>query len=152
MTAPVSSIAVRGAWRGRRRKPQGVDMTHTKTMQCRVRGLARIVAGASLATLAACASTPEPREQMAVGRAAVERVSGPAAAEAPVEVAAARDKIARANRALADKDFVRARQLAEEAEADAALAEARARSQRSDVALEELRASIRALRAEMARP
>lgn len=126
-------------------------MPHTTTMQGRARGFALLLAGASLATLAACASTPEPREQMAVGRAAVERVSGPAAAEAPLEVAAARDKIARANRALADKDYARARQLAEEAEADAALAEARARVNRSDAALEALRASIRALRAEMAR-
>lgn len=126
-------------------------MTPTTSMQGRARAIAHILAGVSLASLAACASTPEPREQMAVSRAAVERVSGPVAAEAPLEVAAARDKIARANRALADKDYTRARQLAEEAEADAALAEARARSKRSDTALEELRASIRALRAEMAR-
>lgn len=102
--------------------------------------------------LAACASVPEPREQMAVSRAAVERASGPAAAEAPVELAAARDKITRANAAIAAKDFVLARQLAEQAEADATLAEARARATRSTTALEQVRESIRALRAEMSRP
>ena len=88
---------------------------------------------------------------MAVGRAAVERVSGPTGAEAPLEVASARDKIARANRAIAAKDYAMARRLAEEAEADAALAEAKSRASRSDGALEEVRAGIRALRAEMDR-
>lgn len=126
-------------------------MTPIHTLPGRSRGLAFTLGVAAVAALSACASTPEPREQMAVSRAAVERVSGPAAAEAPVEVASARDKIARANRALADKNYDLARQLAEEAEADAALAEARARSKRSDTALDEVRASIRALRAEMAR-
>ncbi len=102
--------------------------------------------------LGACASAPEPREQMAVGRAAVDRANRSAASDAPVELAAARDKIARADIALANKDYLLARHLAEQAEADAALAEARARSKRSDAALSEVRESIRALRAEMTRP
>lgn len=126
-------------------------MTHLFLTPGRWRPVAPILGVTAALSLAACAGAPEPREQMALGRAAVDRVSGPAGAEAPVDVAAARDKITRANRALADKDFVLARQLAEQAEADAALAEARSRSVRSDVALEEVRASIRALRAEIAR-
>ncbi|MFT3817841.1 MAG: DUF4398 domain-containing protein [Rubrivivax sp.] len=111
------------------------------------------LAALTLATLglAACSSVPPPREQMAVSRAAVDKASGPAAAEAPVEIAAAREKLARANRAMADKDYALARQLAEQAEADAALAEARARAKRSDTALGELRESIRALRAELSK-
>lgn len=111
--------------------------------------LAGLLLGTALA-LGACAGTP-PKEQMAVGRAAVERASGPAAAEAPVEIAAARDKIARANVAMTRKDYELARQLAEQAEADAALAEARARAVRSGNALAELRESLRALRAELER-
>jgi hypothetical protein len=112
------------------------------------------LAALTLATLgfAACSSAPPPREQMAVSRAAVDKASGPAAAEAPVEIAAAREKLSRANRAMADKDYALARQLAEQAEADAALAEARARSKRSDTALGELRESIRALRTELNKP
>jgi predicted Zn-dependent protease with MMP-like domain len=102
--------------------------------------------------LAGCASEPPPREQLAVSRAAVERVAGPAAAEAPDDVAAARDKINRANVAMASKDYVLARQLAEQAEADAALAEARARSQRSSDALGEVRKSIQLLRTELSKP
>ena len=117
------------------------------------RGLLRMLpwAAASLVLLSACASTPPPVEQLAVGKAAVERATGPAAAEAPVEMAAARDKIARANLAYANKDYVLARQLAEEAEADATLAEAQARTVRSSRALSEVREGVRQLREEMAR-
>ena len=113
--------------------------------------LASIFAVANLALLAACASPPPPTEQMAVGKAAVERATGPAAAEAPAELAAARDKLAGANAAYAKKDYVLARQLAEQAEADATLAEAQARSERSGKALNEVREGIKQLRDEMAR-
>jgi hypothetical protein len=107
-------------------------------------------AAASLLVLSACASTPPPKAEMAVGKAAVERANGPAAADAPVELAAARDKLARANVAYADKDYSMAKQLAEQAEADATLAEAQARSARSDRALAEVRAGLRQLKDEMA--
>lgn len=113
--------------------------------------LASAFAIANLALLTACASTPPPNEQMAVGKAAVERANGPAAAEAPIELAAARDKLAGANAAYAKKDYVLARQLAEQAEADATLAEAQARSERSGKALNEVREGIQQLRDEMAR-
>jgi hypothetical protein len=101
--------------------------------------------------LAACASTPPPTAQMAVGKAAVERAAGPAAAEAPIELTAARDKLSAANAAYAEKDYVLARQLAEQAEADATLAEAQSRSVRSDRALVEVRDGIKQLRDEMNR-
>jgi hypothetical protein len=106
--------------------------------------LAMLAAASTLALLGACASTPPPIEQLAVGKAAVEKASGPA-------LAAARDKINRANIAYANKDYTYARQLAEQAEADATLAEAQARSVRSSSALSEVRESIRQLREEMAR-
>ena len=53
--------------------------------------------------------------------------------------------------AFAKQDYVLARQLAEQAEADATLAEAQARSVRADRALAEVRAGIRQLREEMDR-
>lgn len=106
---------------------------------------------AAVLLLSACASTPPPDAQLAVGRAAVERANGPAAAEAPVELAAARDKVARAQLAYADKDYALARQLAEQAEADATLAEAQSRSIRSSRALAEVREGLRQLRDEQTR-
>ncbi len=109
------------------------------------------LAVAVVALLSACASTPAPSAELAVGRAAVERATGPAAAEAPVEMAAARDKITRANTAFAKEDYALARRLATEAEADATLAEAQSRSVRSGRALVEVREGIRMLRDEMTR-
>lgn len=122
----------------------------SSTLTRRPRLAAAGIATVALA-LAACASTPPPKEQIAVTQAAVERVSGPAGAEAAAEVASAREKLARAQRAMADKDYVLARQLAEQAEADATLAEAKARANRSNAALNEVNESIRALKAELAR-
>ncbi|MCV2360562.1 MULTISPECIES: DUF4398 domain-containing protein [Roseateles] len=103
-----------------------------------------------VAVLAACSSTP-PTAQMAVSKAAVERADTSAAVDAPVEVAAARAKLNLANAAFAKQDFELARRLAEQAEADAALAESQARSVRSARALAEVREGIRQLRDEMSR-
>lgn len=103
-------------------------------------------------TLGGCASSGDlPREEMAVARAAVDRAAGPAGADAPVEVSQAREKLERANAAVARKDYDVARRLAEQAEVDANLAEARSHSARSDRALQEVREGIRQLRAEIAR-
>ena len=112
--------------------------------------LITVLAVACMALLSACAGTP-PKEDMAVSRASVERATGPAAAEAPVEMAAARDKLTRATAAYDKKDYALARQLANEADADATLAEAQARSVRSSRALAEVRDGIRMLREETAR-
>lgn len=112
-------------------------------------GRAILVAAASL-VLAACASAPEPKEQMAVANAAVDTATGNAA-EAPAELTAAKDKLARANVAMARKDYAAARKLADEAAADAALAQAQARNARSSRALAEVRESIQQLQAQLNR-
>ena len=111
--------------------------------------LITVLVVACAALLAACAGNP-PTAELAVGRAAVERATGPAA-DAPIEMAAARDKLARATTGYANKDYALARQLADEADADATLAEVQARSARSTRALAEVRDGIRMLRDETAR-
>lgn len=113
--------------------------------------LALLALGVVACITAACSSVPPPREQMAVTKAAVERASGPAGSDAAVELALARDKLERANLAMGREEYVEARLLAEQAEADANLAEARARSVRAAQALQEVRESIRMLREEMVR-
>ncbi len=125
-------------------------MTHA-TSQTRPNWLAIPIAAAALALLGACASTPPPNAELAVAKAAVGQAAGATGAEAPVEMAAARDKMARANAAYGQQDYELARQLAAEAEADATLAQAKARSVRSERALTEVREGIRMLREEMAR-
>ena len=103
--------------------------------------------------IASCASVPPPVEQMAVTRTTVERVSSaPSAVDsAPVELSQARDKLARAERAMNDKDYVTARRLSAEAEADARVAESRASAMRGERALKEIRDSIRSLQDEINR-
>lgn len=115
---------------------------------CKVTG-----AVTAIALLAACSSVPPPVEQMAVTRTTVERVaSAPSAVDAaPVELSQAREKLARAERAMNDKDYVTARRLGAEAEADARVAESRASAMRGERALKEIRDSIRSLQDEINR-
>ena len=102
--------------------------------------------------LAACASTPIPNEKIAVAKASVQSAEQSGAPElAPVEMAAARDKLARAEKAAADRDAQPATKLAEQANVDARLAEATAQQQRSHKAAMEFDASMQALRSESMR-
>ncbi len=70
---------------------------------------------------------------------------------APVEMAAAREKLARAEQAAAARDAQPANQLAEQADVDARLAEATAQQQRSHRAAMEFDSSMQALRNESLR-
>ena len=102
--------------------------------------------------LAACASTPIPNEKIAVAKVSVQRAEQSGAPElAPVEMAAAREKLARAEQAAAARDAQPANQLAEQADVDARLAEATAQQQRSHKAAMEFDASMQALRNESLR-
>lgn len=73
--------------------------------------------------VAGCASGPPPTEQMAAAKAAVDSADATGApAYAPTETRLAADKLAGAKKALADKDYVLAKQLADESQLDAQLA------------------------------
>ena len=102
--------------------------------------------------LAACASTPIPNEKIAVAKQSVQRAEQSGAPElAPVEMAAARDKLTRAEKAAADREAEPANRLAEQANVDAQLAEATAQQQRSRKAAAEFDASMQTLRSESMR-
>ncbi len=102
--------------------------------------------------LAACASTPIPNEKIAVAKSSVQRAEQAGAPElAPVELAAAREKLARAEKAAADSKEQPATMWAEQANIDAQLAEATAQQQRSRKAALESEASMQALRNESTR-
>lgn len=82
-----------------------------------------ILAGA----LSACASAPIPEQQISLSRDAVNRaVSAEATQYAPLEMKAAQDKMFLMERAMGERDYVQARTLAEQIEADANLAERKA--------------------------
>ncbi len=101
---------------------------------------------------AGCATTPVPNEKIAVAKDSVQRAERSGAPElAPVEMAEARDKLNRAEKAAADRDLQPATDLAEQANIDAQLAEATAQQKTSHKAAMELDASLQALRQESLR-
>lgn len=105
---------------------------------------------ALLAALSGCASVVAPTEQVELTRNAVSRaVTADATQFAPVEMKDAQDKLYALERALGEQDFTRARLLAEQAEADANLAERKARALRAQQQLSEARQGIEVLREEM---
>jgi len=107
---------------------------------------------ATVVVLAACASNPAADEKIAVAKASVQRAEGSGAPEfAPVELASARDKLARAEKANTDRNLQPATMLAEQANVDAQLAEATAQQQRSRKAAMESDAGMQALRQESMR-
>lgn len=114
----------------------------------------RISAAAlALGALAACSSTPAPTEQMAVTRTTVSRVAATptVAANAPVDLQRAQEKLIRAESAMAQGDYKTARRLATEAEVDARVAETRADAARNASNLAQVQDSIRALQEEINR-
>lgn len=120
-------------------------MTHPKA--------SLLLSSAVLALLiAGCASVPPPVEQMAVSKAAVDNASSAGGTElAPILLKSAMDKMDAANRAMDDKDYVIARQLAEQAQVDAQLASATARSAKAHTAAGALQEDNRVLRQELDR-
>lgn len=110
-----------------------------------------VIAAAAI-FMAGCANTPAPIEQMAISRAAVSNASSAGGNEfAPLQLKSAMEKMDGAERAMAEKNYVRARQLAEQAQVDAQLAEATARSAKSQKAADALQEDSRVLRQEIDR-
>ncbi|WP_342117470.1 DUF4398 domain-containing protein [Pseudoduganella sp. OTU4001] len=103
--------------------------------------------------LAGCSSMKTPATaEVASSRTAVEAAASTGAPElAPAEMAAARDKMLRANQALAAKDYRTAQDLAMQAQADAKLAQSKATSAKATEAANRLQDDIRVLREELER-
>ena len=108
--------------------------------------------GCAAVVIAGCASIPPPTEQMAVSKAAVANaVSAGGSEYAPVEMRTAQEKMDRANRAMDKEDYENARWLAEEAQADARLAEKKAQSAKAQKAANVMQDDLRVLREEIDR-
>jgi hypothetical protein len=75
-----------------------------------------------VAVLAGCATTDPPQREMTAARAMVAQARPVAEKEAPLDLAAAQGKLARAETAMQRGHYEHARLLAEQAEADAKLA------------------------------
>lgn len=102
--------------------------------------------------IAGCASIPAPTDQMAVAKAAVSDATSAGGNEfAPIQFKSAMEKMDAAERAMAEEDYLRARQLAEQAQVDAQLAVATARSAKAQKAARELEENNRVLQQEIER-
>lgn len=115
-----------------------------------LRSAASVLALSAALFLGACASKgPPPVDAMATARAAITQAEAAQAGQlAPVELLAARDKLAKAEAALRAEQFPQARRLAHESEADGVLAERKARAERSRQAAVELGRANAALQQE----
>jgi len=108
--------------------------------------------GCAVVLIAGCASTPPPTEQIAVSKSAISNaVSAGGSEYAPVEMRTAQEKMDRASRAMAKEEYENARWLAEEAQADARLAEKKAQSAKAQKAAMVMQDDIRVLREEINR-
>jgi hypothetical protein len=111
------------------------------------------IAVALLGTLAACATPGEPPVAQMIGaRASIAQAESAGAAErAPVELLAAREKLGKAEAASREKRFETALRWSELAEADAELAERKARAVKAQGAVTELARGNDMLRQELER-
>ncbi len=112
-----------------------------------------IAGGVVIALAAGCSSMKTPTTvDLAVSQAAVDNAAAGGGAQfAPADMSSARDKQALAIKAMADKDYLLASDLAAQAQADAQLAQAKANSTKAQAAADALREDIRVLRDELAR-
>jgi hypothetical protein len=113
--------------------------------------LAALAIGTSF-VLAGCAGNP-PTEQYAVTQSAVNSaVSAGGTEYAAVEMKSAQDKLKAAELAMHDKNYDKARQLAEQAEWDARVAERKAQAAKADQAVKDSQKAVQELRQEGMRP
>jgi hypothetical protein len=109
--------------------------------------------GAVLILAAGCTSLKTPATaDVAVSKAAVDSAAGAGGTQfAPMEMTAAREKMVRANKAMADKNYELAIDLAAQAQADAKLAQGKANSTKAQAAADALQDDINVLRSELER-
>ncbi|ROL94056.1 DUF4398 domain-containing protein [Pseudomonas protegens] len=105
---------------------------------------------AAFGAVAGCATVVSPDQQVSMSRDAVSRaVAAQAPQYAPLEMKTAQDKLFAMEHAMGEKDYVKARLLAEQAEADAHLAEAKAQAVKQSQTLKQARDGINVLKKEM---
>lgn len=125
------------------------NIHHPKTIQI----IQRIgVATASVILIASCVGISAPTEQMAVSKVAVINATSSGGNEfAPLLLKSAMEKLDGAERAMAAKNYLQARQLAEQAQVDAQLAATTARSTKAQKAAGALEEGNQVLRQEIDR-
>ena len=126
-------------------------MTNRDLLKSPLTALAASATAVVLMTGCASQKTPATAD-VAVSRAALDNAASAGAAElAPDEMRSAREKMMRANQALKDRDYKLARELADQAQADAKLAQSKDNSTKATTAADEINENIRVMREELNR-
>ena len=112
-----------------------------------------VICSLALVLSVGCSSMKTPATaDVAVTKSAVDNAASAGAAQyAPVELNAAREKLTLANKAMREKDYRLAVELAGQAQADAKLAQGKANSAKAQAAANALQDDIRILREELDR-
>ncbi|HEY7316028.1 MAG TPA: DUF4398 domain-containing protein [Candidatus Binatia bacterium] len=106
----------------------------------------------ALAVLAGCSTISPPKGDLAAADLAVQQANKSKAPQySPLELRKAMDKLDEAKRAMSKEEYLKARDLAEEALVDAQLAEAKADSEDAKRTASDLRQSLETLRREAER-
>jgi hypothetical protein len=154
MDATLRTVLLPALTRAVRRRGDEAAINHSDhnrylSMDTRYLNLTGAAIALSFMMTAAYAGSPVPDETIAVAKAAVERAEQSGAPQtAPVELASARDKLARAEKANAEHRAKPAIALADQARIDAQVAEATAQKERAAKAAAEFDASMLTLRQE----
>jgi len=113
----------------------------------------KLLCSITVLTIVGCSSMKTPATaDVAVSKAAVDSAASADGAQyAPLEMRSAREKLAKANKALANKDYEVAADLANQAQVDANLAQGKAGSAKAKIAADALQDDIRVLREELKR-
>ncbi|SDS46075.1 DUF4398 domain-containing protein [Pseudomonas oryzae] len=109
----------------------------------------RICAVLALSLLAGCASDPAPQAQLQLSEEALQQARAVGADASLEELRAAEEALAAAREAATREEYRRARMLAERAELDARLAEARTLTAKSGAQIAEVKGGIKQLRTEL---
>lgn len=108
-----------------------------------------LICGAAVVIVGCAAATP-PVDTVSTADMALNRaIDAKAMQHAPLELRLAEEKLDRAKSALEEEDYEQARRLAEEAQVDARLAEARARSRAARQQAQEIEQTIDTLQREV---
>ena len=121
---------------------------HTKTFLNGSKSLLAVLAASSMLALAGCSGNP-PTAQLAVATQALNAAETAGATEfAPVEMQSARQKMNSAEKAEFEKDYKKAKDLAEQAEWDARVAERKAQAAKVKRAVDDAQHGVEELRNE----
>tara|TARA_R110002073_G_scaffold313359_1_gene485212 strand:+ start:6113 stop:6490 length:378 start_codon:yes stop_codon:yes gene_type:complete len=121
-------------------------------MQISFKSLLLILLLINVILFTGCSSVPKPIGEMAGAKAQLETAETNEAGKfAAVELDRAKSKLRRAEKAVVEKDYLTAKQLADEARSDAKLATAKASSARAKQSAQEMKNTVQSMKQEIER-